>query len=153
MSDPVFDVEQVNVFNVRLDMQALGILEKAMAFYSERAILQDGDPARDLSRKLTSMLMKMAVTRNAEEAPPVVSLPPAKEEVAEVTLPEEGPGERTEGGRLTPEEITAIEAADSPPPTSAPDPLDSPVEGSQDVKIEEPPLEDQLDEMIDGGGV
>lgn len=101
MSEPYFEIEQTNVFNVRMDMQTLSALERALAFYSERAILQSGDPARDLSRKLTSLLMKMQVTRITETA----SLPPAKEDAPEVAAPSETPQDVPDGFSAVTEEF------------------------------------------------
>lgn len=154
MSKPFFEIEQVNTFNVKMDLATLGALEKGMAFYSERAILQDGDPAKDLSRKLTSLLMKMAVTRNREEAPDVASLPPSREEVAEIAAPketQETPTEPQERVVLTEEEAAKL----GPPPEGfKTEPLDEPalpeVKGSQTITVEDDvdPLGEQLDAMI-----
>ncbi len=87
MSDPFFEIQQEHVFTLRMDIAGLAALEKGMAFYSERAILQDGDPARDLARTLTSMLMKLAVTRHAVETPEAAILPPERVDVLEVADP------------------------------------------------------------------
>ena len=144
MSEPFFEIQQVNTFVVKMDLQTLASLEKGMSFYSERSILPDGDPAKDLSRKLTSLLLKMAVTRNLEEAPETSILPPPKEEAVEVVSVEETPGATPDPAPLTEEQIQEAVAQVTTE-------LNEAVEGSQTVSVDDPdPLEEQLDAMIDG---
>jgi len=82
------DVQAVTTFTLNLDLAAFSAIERALSFYRDRAILQDGDPASDLSRQFTSLLMKM---RNSQK--PKLLLEEAPD------LPGPGPGcQRPFGG-------------------------------------------------------
>ena len=115
------DVQAVTTFTLNLDLAAFSAIERALSFYRDRAILQDGDPASDLSRQFTSLLMKM---RNSQK--PKLLL----EEAPDLPGPQETPPDEVQG-------VSALSEAQTPPVPS------------QDVP-ESNPLEQALEDMIGG---
>lgn len=101
------NIEQRSTFTIAVDMTGLACLERALSFYAERAILPDGDPARDLSRQFTSMLLRLGrVNPDKVPAPPESPLlPPATAEVPAVTDAEEAPPAPEEGAPVPSEEV------------------------------------------------
>jgi len=62
------------VYEISLDGDAIGTIEKALAYYRDRAILPDDSAAAELSRTFTALLMKLK-TGVSDASPEQVSLP------------------------------------------------------------------------------
>jgi hypothetical protein len=126
------DIEAKQTFTVNLDMTGLSTIERALSFYAERAILPDGDPARDLSRQFTTMVLRLG--RVNPDAPP-----------APKSL--EGPG-------LPPasSEVPALTDADSEPVEGAPEAQEEADAPAEQVAVADPveanPLEAELESMM-----
>jgi len=103
------NIESKQTFTIGVDLPELGTLERALSFYVERAILPDGDPARDLSRQFTSMLLRLGRlnTDKASGTPGAPLLPPPSAETPDVAeaLPE--PTAATEGAQGEAETVPA----------------------------------------------
>jgi hypothetical protein len=113
------DIQPRTIYEISLDGEAIGTIEKALAYYRDRAILPDDSPGAELSRQFTALLMKLK-TGVSDATPEQVSLP---------EIPE-------------PDDDLALEAPEEP--VDAADDLDAPAveedaeeTAAEDVAIEE----------------
>jgi hypothetical protein len=129
-------IEQENMFTIRVDMQGLSTIERALSFYAERAILPDGDPTRDLSRQFTALLLRMGRVDPAKAVggPGAPVLPPTTGEVPAVADAAVDAGEGDESPEETPEA-----------PPAEPNPLEAELESMMgDQPAATPPSGDDV---------
>lgn len=90
------DINTSVSISLSLDLTAFATIQRALAFYVERAPLQAGDPAKDLQWKFAAMLTNLRKTGGRSEEPKTAIAGPTAPALGEmvnlgsVEAPEEG---------------------------------------------------------------
>lgn len=70
------DINTALSVNLSLDVATFAVLQRALAFYAERAPQQAGDPAKELMWKFAAILKNLQRSGGVPEEPKPAALPP-----------------------------------------------------------------------------